>query len=172
MDRILFIAAIAFLYSSSSLAADEDRAVYRFHNNLITYSEDGYDEKKPISWVGKYGQLTNLNLTPEEKSINVLLDRNRSDMETHIGPGVAPLFGTYGVLSTSGEQDGSSYVALGFNFDELIRDEADTSYSWDDSDLSFGFGVNNSSFKIEYMMYVNEENYDISAISLGYISAF
>ena len=172
MDRILFIAAIALLYSSSSLAADEDRAVYRFHNNLITYSEDGYDEKKPISWVGKYGQLTNLNLTPEEKSINVLLDRNRSDMETHIGPGVAPLFGTYGVLRTSGEQDGSSYVALGFNFDELTRDEADTSYSWDDSDLSFGFGVNNSSFKIEYMMYVNEENNDISAISLGYISAF
>ena len=172
MDRILFIAAIALLYSSSSLAADEDRAVYRFHNNLITYSEDGYDEKKPISWVGKYGQLTNLNLTPEEKSINVLLDRNRSDMETHIGPGVAPLFGTYGVLRTSGEQDGSSYVALGFNLDELARDEADTSYSWDDSDLSFGFGVNNSSFKIEYMMYVNEENYDISAISLGYISAF
>ena len=172
MDRILFIAAIALLYSSSSLAADEDRAVYRFHNNLITYSEDGYDEKKPISWVGKYGQLTNLNLTPEEKSINVLLDRNRSDMETHIGPGVAPLFGTYGVLRTSGKQDGSSYVALGFNFDELTRDEADTSYSWDDSDLSFGFGVNNSSFKIEYMMYVNEENNDISAISLGYISAF
>ena len=172
MDRILFIAAIALLYSSSSLAADEDRAVYRFHNNLITYSEDGYDEKKPISWVGKYGQLTNLNLTPEEKSINVSLDRNRSDMETHIGPGVAPLFGTYGVLRTSGEQDGSSYVALGFNFDELTRDEADTSYSWDDSDLSFGFGANNSSFKIEYMIYMNEENYDISAISLGYISAF
>jgi hypothetical protein len=172
MDRILFIVAIALLYSSSSMAADEDQAANRFQNNLITYSEDGYDEKKPISWVGKYGQLTNLNLTLEEKSINVSLDHNRSDMETHIGPGVAPLFGTYGVLRTSGKQDGSSYAALGFNFDKLTRDEADTSYSWGDSDLSFGFGMNNSSFKIEYMMHVNEENYDISAISLGYISAF
>ena len=80
--------------------------------------------------------------------------------------------GTHGVIRTSGEQDGSSYVALGVNLDELTRDNADTSYSWGDSDLSFGFGVNNSSFKIEYMMHVNEENYDISAISLGYTSAF
>jgi hypothetical protein len=172
MDRILFIVAIALLYSSSSLAADEDPAANRFQNNLLTYSEDGYDEKKSISWVGKFGRLTNLNLATVEKSINVSLDRNKSDMERHIGPGVAPLFGTQGVLRTSGEQDGSPYVALGFNLDELTRDEADTSYSWGDSDLSFGFGVNNSSFKIEYMMYVSEENYDISAISLGYISAF
>ena len=172
MDRILFIAAIALLYSSSSLAADEDRAVNRFHSNLISYSEDGYNEKKPVSRVGKYKQLTNLNLTPETKSINVSLDRNRSDMETHIGPGVAPLFGTYGVLRTSGRQDGSSYLALGFNLDELTRDEADTSYSSRDSDISFGFGANNSSSNIEYMMHLNEENYEISAISLGYISTF
>ena len=172
MDRILFIVAIALLYSSSSMAADEDQAANRFQNNLITYSEDGYDEKKPISWVDESGQLTNSNLTTEEKSINVLLDRNRNDMGTQFGPGVALLFGTHGVLRTSGEQDGSSYVALGINLDELTRDEADTSYRWSDRDLSFGFGVNNSSSKIEYMMYVNEENYDISAISLGYISAF
>jgi hypothetical protein len=172
MDRILFIVAIALFYSSSPMAADEDQAAYRFQNNLITYSEDGYDEKQPIPWVGKSGQRTNLNLTTEEKSINVLLDRNRNDMGTHIGPGVAPLFGTHGVLRTSGEQDGSSYVALGINLDELTREEADTSYRWSDRDLSFGFGVNNSSSKIEYMLYVSEENYDISAISLGYSSAF
>ena len=139
MDRILFIVASALLYSSSSLAAD-GRAANRFENNLITDYEDGYDEKNPISSVGKYEQLTNLNLTTEEKSITVSLDRNRSDMETYIGPAVAPLFGIHGVLRTSGEQDGYSYVALGFNFDELTRDEADTSYSWSDSDLSFGLG--------------------------------
>ena len=172
MGRILSIAAIALLYSSSSWAADEDRAVNGFHSNLISYSEDGYDEKTPVSWVGQYGLLTNSNLTPKEKSIHVSLDRNRSDMGTYIGPGVAPLFGTYGVLRTSGNQVGSSYFALGFNLDELTRDEADTSYSWDDGDISFGFGANNSSSNIEYMMHVNEENYEISAISLGYVSTF
>jgi hypothetical protein len=172
MDRILFVAAIALLYSSPSMAVGEARVANRIQNNLTTYHEDGYDEKKPISWVGKSEQLTNVNLTTEEKPINDSPDRNRNDMETHIDPEVSPLFGTYSVFRTSGKQDGSSYVALGFNFDELTRDEAETSYSSDESDLSFGFGVNNSSFNIEYMMYVNEENYEISAISLGFISAF
>jgi hypothetical protein len=172
MDRILFVAAIALLYSSFSMAADEARATNRILNNLITYHEDGYDEKKPISWAGKYEQLTNVNLTTEELSTNDSPDRNRSDMETYIGPGVSPLFGTYSVFRTRGKQVGSSYVALGFKFDELTRDGAETSYSSDESDLSFGFGVNNASFNIEYMMYVDEENYEISAISLGFVSAF
>jgi hypothetical protein len=172
MDRILFVAVIAFLYSSSSMAADEARVTNRIQNNLITYHEDGYDEKKPISWAGKYEQLTNVNLTTEEKSINDSADRNRSDMETYIGPEVSPLFGTYSVFRTRGKQDGSSYLALGFNFDESTRDEAETSYNSDERDLSFGFGVNNSSFNIEYMMYVNEEKREITAISLGFISAF
>ena len=180
MDRTLFIVAIALLYSSSSMAAEEDRAANGFQNNLTTFYEDGYDEKTPISWEDNFGQFTNLNLTTEEKSINlpdeklinISPDRNRSDMGTHIGQGVVPLFGTHGVLRTSGKQDGSSYVALGVNLDDLVREDYDTSYSWDENDLSFGFGINNSSFKIEYMMFVNEENYDISAISLGYISEF
>jgi hypothetical protein len=54
----------------------------------------------------------------------------------------------------------------------LTKDEADTSYSSNDSDLSFGFGIDNKLFNIEYMMYVDEGNYEISAISLGYISEF
>jgi hypothetical protein len=177
MDRILFIVALALLYSSPSLAADEDRAGNEFQNNLVIYNKDGSDEKNTLLRVGKHGQLTNLNLTAaekttEEKWINDSLDRNRSAMKTYIGPGVAPLYGTYSVLRTNGKQDGSSYVAFGFNLDELIGDETDTSYSSNNNDLSFGFGVNNTLFNIEYMMYVNEENYQISAISLGYISEF
>lgn len=172
MDRILFVAAIALLYSSSAMASDDARTASRIQNYLITYHEDGYDEKKPISWAGNYEPLTNVNLTTEEISIDESPDRNRIHKETYIGPGVSPLFGTYSVFRTSGKQDGSSYVALGFNFDELTRNGAETSYGGDESDLSFGFGQDNSSFNIEYMMYVNEENYEISAISLGFTSAF
>ena len=172
MDRILFIVAIALLYSSSSLAADGGRASNGFPNNLISYHKDGSNEKKANLWVDKYGQHTNEKLTTGEKLINDSLDLDRGFMETYIGPGVAPLFGTYSVLRTSGKQDGASYVALGFNLDELTQDEANTSYSSNDSDLSFGFGIKNTLSNIEYMMHVDEENYEISAISLGYISEF
>lgn len=172
MDKILFILAIALLYSSSSLAADEGRATDGFQHNLITNHKDGSNEKKPTFWLGRYAQFTSLNLTTKEELINNALARNRRTMESYIGPGVTPLFGTYSIVRTNGKQDGSAYVALGFNLDELTRDEADTSYSSNDRDLSLGFGVNNTFSNIEYMMYVNEDNYEISAISLGYISKF
>jgi len=172
MDRILFIVAISLLYSSSSLAANEAWAANGYQNNLITIYKNGPDEIKTLPWVGKYGQLTNSNVTTEEKLINDALERNRSAMEAYIGPGVAPLYGTFSVLRTNGKQDGSSYVAFGFNLDDFIGDETDTSYRSNDNDLSFGFGVSNTLFNIEYMMYVNEENNEISAISLGYISEF
>jgi hypothetical protein len=171
MDRILFIVGIVLLYSSPSLAVDEGQVAYGFPNNLLTYHQDGINEKKPIPWEGKYGQLTK-NLTTGGNLIDDSLDRYRSSSETSIGPRIAPLFGTYSVLRTSGKQNGSSYVALGLNLDELTKDEADTSYSSNDSDLSFGFGIDNKLFNIEYMMYVDEGNYEISAISLGYISEF
>jgi len=172
MGRILFIVTSALFIGSSSLAADEDRASNGFQTNLTTYHEDGFDEGKPVPWVGNNGQLTNLGLTTEGKLKNGSLGRTKSLIETYIGPGVAPLFGTYSVLRTNGKQDGSSYVAFGFNLDEWVRDEADRSYSGNNSDLSFGFGVNNTLFNIEYMMYVSEESNEISAISLGYISEF
>jgi hypothetical protein len=172
MERILLVVAIAFLYSSASLAADEDRASGGFQYTLVNYHEDVFDGATPTVWVGKYGQLTNENVTIEEKSLNDSQDRIRSVLGTSIGLGIAPFYGTYGVFRTSTNLDKSTYVAVGFILDELTMDEADTSDSWDDSGFSYGFGISNSSFNIEYMMSVDEENYDISAISLGFISEF
>jgi len=172
MDRILFLSAIALFYSSFAVTADDARNANRSQNNLINFHQDRYDEMKPGFWAGKYDQPATVNLPTQGILIEDSPDRSRSYMETYIGPGVSPLFGTYSVFRTSGKQDGSSYVAFGFNFDELIRDEAEASYSSDESDLSVGFGVDNSSFNIEYMIYMNDENYEISAVSLGFNSAF
>jgi hypothetical protein len=172
MERILLVVAIAFLYSSASLAADEDRATGGFRYTLVNYHEGVFDGAKPTAWVGKYGQLTNENVTIEEKSLIDSQDRIRSVLGTSIGLGVAPFYGTYGVFRTSTNLDKSTYVAVGFILDELTMDEAGTSDSWDDSGFSYGFGISNSSFNIEYMMSVDEENFDVSAISLGFISEF
>jgi len=42
----------------------------------------------------------------------------------------------------------------------------------DDSGLSYGFGVDIKSFNIEYMLYLDEDFYEVSAISFGYNSYF
>ena len=172
MDRILLTVAIALVYSSASLAAHDDQTTRRVQTNPITAPKDLSAENKPVSWMNANGQFENLDLATETRSINDSLNRNSGDTKTYIGEGVAPLFGTYSVLRTSGKRDGSSYMAFGFNVDELTQAEADESSLRNNNELSFGFGVNNSSSDIQYMMYVDEDNYEISAISLGYIAEF
>ena len=172
MDRLLLVVAIALLYSSASLAADEDRAYEAFQFSLATYHEDGFDGAKPVIRVGQYGKLKNTNVTIEERSIDYSTAHNKSAPGTCIGLGVAPLFSTYGVFRTSSHPNNSTYLALGFISDEMTMDEVDSSDSWDNSGFSYGFGVSNPSFNIEYMMSVDEDNYEISAIGLGLVSEF
>jgi hypothetical protein len=76
------------------------------------------------------------------------------------------------VFRTSITNDRSTYLAIGITADELILDENDRLESGNDSEFSYGFGVNNSSYNIEYMMYMDEENSGVTAFSVGFISEF
>lgn len=121
--------------------------------------------------MGNYGQLANENVALEEKSVDDSLDSS-SAPGTSIGMGVTPLFDTYGVIRASSNHDKSTYVALGFISDELTMDEAGTSDSRDESAFSYGFGVNSSSSNFEYMMSVDQENRDVTAIGMRFTSEF
>jgi len=153
------------------LAADEDRASGAFQYTVISDYEDRVDGAKPGAWVGNYGQLANENVALEEKSVNDSLDSN-SASGTGIGMGVTPLFDTYGVIRASSSHDKSTYLALGFITDELTMDEAGTSDSRHENAFSYGFGVNSSSSNFEYMMSVDQENRDITAIGMRFTSEF
>jgi hypothetical protein len=172
MDRILLVAAIAFLYSSPSLAADKGQASVEFQYSLVTYQEIGLDEAKPTAWVGQNGQLANEKATIEERSLHDSLNSRKSVPEAGIGFGVGPLFGTYGVYRTGSNQEGSTYHALGFTLDDFAMDEAVTSDSNIDSGLSYGIGINKRLYNIEYMVSVDEGGYKISAIGVSFISEF
>jgi hypothetical protein len=172
MDRIQLVITSAFLYSSSAFAVDEGRASEGFQYALATYHEDGFDDGRPIAWKGKYGQPANVSMTTEEGSPDYSPDRKASVQVTNIGFGVAPYYASHGVFRTSSSDDKSTYIAVGFVIDELAEDEAGLSGSRDDNTFSYGFGINNSSYNIEYMMSVDESNLDLSAISVGFTSAF
>ena len=162
----------AYLYSSPSLAADEDRASGAFQYTVASYYEDGVDGAKSIAWMGDYGQLTDENVALDEKSADDSLDSSSGISGTGIGMGVTPLFDTYGVIRASSSHDKSTYVALGFISDELTMDEAGTSDDRDENVFSYGFGVNSSSSNFEYMMSVDHENHDVSAIGMRFTSEF
>ena len=170
MDRILLVAAIAFLYSSSSLATDQDRAFGELQYTLASYHENGFDGVKQTAWMDKYGQITNEIVTIEEKSVDDWLDRKSSTPGAGIGVGWSD---TYGVFRTSSNNDKPIYVALGFISDELTTDKAGTQDGRNDSVFSYGFGVNRStSSNFEYMMSLGRENYQISAVGISFISEF
>lgn len=173
MGKILIIAAIAILYSSASAAADKDRAAVVFQYTLATSQVDGFDGAKLAASAGNYGQLTSKTSAFEENSVDDSLQRMRSVLGKNVDLGIAPMFGTDGVFRTRGSQDKSAYVALGFVLDDTATDEeAVTSNIWDEGGLSYGFGVNHSSFNVEYMMHMNDGNDDISAVSLSLTSEF
>ncbi len=172
MDRVLLVVAIAFFYSSSSLAADQDQYSVGFQHTLANYHENGFDGAKPTAWVGKDGQLTNENVIIKKTPVYDWLDHRSSTPETGIGVGVAPMFDSHAVFRTSSNHDKSTYVVLGFVSDELTMDEAGTLDSRDDSVFSYGFGVTDSTSNFGYMMSMDLESYQISAIGLSFISEF
>jgi hypothetical protein len=172
MSRISIVVVIALFYSSSSLAVGEDPESDRFQYTPATYHVDGFGEETANAWVSLYGQYKNENTTIEEINIEKSLESRESALGTGIGLEVAPLFGTYGVFRTSITNDKSTYVAIGITADELLMDEADSFESTNNSEFSYGFGVNNSSYNIEYMMYMDEENSGVTAFSVGFISEF
>ncbi len=162
----------AYLYDSTSSAVDADQASREFQHSLVSYHENEMNGAKPILLVGEYGVLTSENEAIEERSVNDFLDRKRSTVETGIGMGVTPLFDSHGVFRTSSNNDQSTYAVLGFIADKLALDEAGTSDSVDDNGLSYGFGVNKSSFNFEYMMSMDNESYEVSAVGLRFTSEF
>ncbi|UCH38928.1 MAG: hypothetical protein JSU67_12230 [Gammaproteobacteria bacterium] len=172
MDRKLLVVAIALVYSAPSLAAGENQAYDGYRHTTASYHENGFDGARPISRTDEYNQLAGASAEIEEKSLDYWLDRSISNTQPGIGLGVAPLFDAYGVFRTSSDQKKPAYVAFGYISEELIMDDADTPDSMDDRGFSFGFGVNDSSFSFEYMMSVDEQDYEVSAIGVGFISEF
>lgn len=169
---ILLASSGAYLYNATAWAQDADQFSGEFQHTLVNYHESELNGAKPILWTGEYGELVSENVAIQESSVNDLTGRSTSNMEAGIGMGVTPLFDSYGVLRTGSNNNQSTYAVLGFLADEMILDDPDTVESDNDVKLSYGFGVNKSSFNFEYMMAVDEGRRDISAIGMRFTSTF
>ena len=169
MSRTLLAIATTFLFSSISLAADKFADSGEFQHTLVAYHENGL---KADAWASNNGQPRSENATIERILVDDSRDRSKSAQGMGVGLEVTSLFGTYGVFRTSSDNDKSTYVAVGVILDELIMDESEILDDMNDSALSYGFGVNKSSYKLEYMVYVDEEDHAVSAISVGIVSEF
>ena len=172
MKSILLVVVLVFSYSSVSIAASEGDTYGGLQYALVTYDEDGIDEVEPTALVGRFGKFVSENVAIEGR-----LGFGLSDDSVDVGPfdvdvEVEYLFGFYGVFHTNSNSDTSVYGVLGFTQGELEGSAMGITVSEDDSGLSYGFGINIKSFTIEYMSYIDEDDYDVTAISLGFATEF
>ena len=168
MKKILLVITFAFFHSSISLAASEGDTYGGFQYGLLTYSEDGFPDLEPTALAGRYGQFVNDNISVEGRFGIGMQD------DTALGVSIEldTFYGVYGVAHASSNSDVSFYGVFGFTKGKLTASIPGFSISDSDSGLSYGFGVDFNSFNIEYMLYLDEDFYDISAISFGYKSYF
>jgi outer membrane immunogenic protein len=113
----------------------------------------------------------------EKVSIEGRLGFGLQDDEIDVGPfdveiEVDKFYGVYGVFHTSGSEDTDVYGVLGFIKGELESTVFGETFDGDDSGLSYGIGANFRGFNIEYMSYLDEDEFDVTAISLGYRRIF
>jgi hypothetical protein len=82
------------------------------------------------------------------------------------------LVGIYGVLHSDTEAKATFYGLIGVTQGELEASAFGESFDEDDTGLSYGVGVNIGYFNLEYMSYLDEDDYSVTAISAGFVTEF
>jgi len=82
---------------------------------------------------------------------------------------VENFFGLYGLYHIGWGSNASLYGLLGVTNGEIKI----SGFSTDrETDLSYGVGLNIAKINFEYVHYIHTNDYDVTAISIGYVSKF
>ena len=171
MKQILLFIAFISVYSPHAPAADEEQRYVGFQYSLVTYDEDG-DEAEPTALVARYGQFLNDWFAIEGRIGFGLEDDALEVGSLDIDVELENIIGLYGVIHTGSISIASLYGIVGYTQIDLEGSAHGISIDENANGLSYGLGVNIGSLSIEYMNYVEDHYYDVTAISLGYIYRF
>ena len=171
MKQTLLIIAFIFVCSSHTSAADEEQRYVGFQYSLVTYDEDG-DEVEPTALIARYGQFLNDWVAIEGRIGFGLEDDALEVGGLDIDVELENIIGLYGVIQTGSISIASLYGIVGYTQIDLEGSAHGISIDENANGLSYGLGVNIGSLSIEYMNYVEDHYYDVTAISLGYIYRF
>ena len=168
MKKILLVIALAFFYNSPSFAAGQGESYGGLQYAIVEVDFDGIGDVEPTALVGKLGHFFNDNIAIEGRLGIGLQDDDIFGVDVEIDS----LFGVYGVFHASSSSETTFYGVLGYTDAEAEFSGPGGSAEGDESSFSFGFGVNISGLNIEYMSYIDEDDTDATAISIGYVTRF
>jgi len=159
------------VYSSHAPSADEGQRYVGFQYSLVTYDEDG-DEAEPTALIARYGQFLNDWFAIEGRIGFGLEDDTLEVGSLDIDLEVENIIGVYGFFQTGSISIVSLYGIIGYTRIELEGSAHGVEIDENANGLSYGLGVNIGPLSIEYMDYIEDHYYDVTAISLGYVYRF
>lgn len=169
MNKLLRFILIAILFAPGLSAANEGTTYAGVQYAIVEIDFDGIGDVEPTALIGKLGYFINDNIAIEGRLGTGLQDDDLLGVDVEIDS----IFGIYGVFHTSGESDTRFYGILGYTDAEAEFDGPGGSAEGDESDISYGFGVNIGKVNIEYIIYIDDEDdTDATAISIGFVSQF
>ena len=169
----LIVATFVFIFSSASIAGGFGQNYMGVQYALGKYSKEGTSQKAdPSVLLGRYGMNLHNNFSIEGRlGIGIAGDTLVfSGLEVDVE--VDYMVGVYALGHMNIAKGSSVYGLVGFTQAELTASTFGVSATDDDSGVSFGVGANLGAFNIEYIQYLNESEYEFSALSFGFITHF
>ena len=177
MKAKYFLIGVLLLVGSPVYAAGQGTNYVGVQYAIVTYDEEGFDDVEPTALVGRLGHFLNDNVAIEGR-IGFGLEDDEVEVDlgflgtVDVEVEVEHLFGIYAAIHSSSSSDISVYGIIGFTQGELEASALGVDVSEDDSGLSYGLGFNIHKFNIEYMSYLDEDEFEVTAISLGFVHQF
>lgn len=177
MNRLAIIAFLVGMFALPASAAEPGDLYGGIQYAQVTYDEDDFEELEPTALVGRIGRFMSSNIAIEGR-LGIGLEDDDIDVEVPFFGTVEAelevnnLIGVYAVFHSDTSKDVVVYGVVGATRGELEVSLLGLSEDEDDSGLSYGAGLNFGKFNIEYMSYLDEDDYEATAISIGFVTAF
>lgn len=137
-----------------------------------TYDEDGVEEANPTALVGRLGYGIIDNVAIEGRLGFGFMDDDINVLGVDVDVNIEQLAGIYAVGYIPLAEQFSLYGLAGITYGEGSIDVVGLNFDGDDTDFSYGVGgqiklTDNVSGYFEWVQYLDESAYEISAITLG-----
>ncbi len=169
--KILYLALLLGLSNTSVLA--EERIYVGIQGSEFNLEDDSLDVK-PGALVLRFGGYIDEGAAIEVRAglgMNGLEDTNNVSGSV-FEYNVESVLGIYGLYHVGWGSDASAYGIFGFTEAEIKEFSISGRQSAQQSSLSAGIGLNIAGFNFEFMHYITDPDFDITAISFGYVSSF
>ncbi len=171
--KILYFSFLIGLFNTSAQAEFQETIYTGIQAAQFTY-EDDFIEGKPPALVLRIGGYLEGG-TAVEARLGFGLE-GYSDTANCCGADVdfdvENFIGIYGLYHIGWGSNASLYGLLGVTNGEVKLTSLGVSTDNRETNLSYGIGLNIARFTFEWVHYFHDDNFDVTAISLGYVSKF